>query len=215
MKITDNFKYKGLRKKLAIELARKGIINKIVLSAIENIPRHFFVDAGLLDLAYLDQALPIGDKQTISQPYTVAFQSSLLDVCPNDKILEIGTGSGYQAAILSHMKAQVYTIERHRSLFRKTKNLLLNSGYNVIMFYGDGYKGLPKLAPFDKIIITAAAPEIPKELFKQLKIGGKLVLPMGGSVSQEMLLVTKKSNTKMEIQKHGAFSFVPMLKHKS
>ncbi len=215
MKITDNFKYKGLRKKLAIELARKGIINKIVLSAIENIPRHFFVDAGLLDLAYLDQALPIGDKQTISQPYTVAFQSSLLDVCPNDKILEIGTGSGYQAAILSHMKAQVYTIERHRSLFRKTKNLLLNSGYNVIMFYGDGYQGLPKLAPFDKIIITAAAPEIPKELFKQLKIGGKLVLPMGGAVSQEMLLVTKKSNTKMEIQKHGAFCFVPMLKNKS
>ena len=154
MKVSDSFKYRGLRKKLVTEIKKKGIKNIDVLSAIENIPRHFFIDDGLLDLAYLDKALPIGNKQTISQPYTVAFQSSLLDVKANEKILEIGTGSGYQAAILSHMKAQVYTIERNRFLFRKTKNLLLNLGYNIFMFYGDGYKGLPKLSPFDKIIIT-------------------------------------------------------------
>ena len=215
MKISDNFKYKGLRNKLVKELKIKGIKDDNVLSAIKSVPRHFFVDDALLELCYLDKALPIGNKQTISQPYTVAFQSSLLDVKPNDKIMEIGTGSGYQAAILSFMKAQVYTIERNRFLFRKTKKILFNLGYGVLTFYGDGYNGLPKLAPFDKILITAAAPEIPVFLFSQLKIGGILVVPVGGSVNQEMLLIKKLSDKKMDITKHGVFSFVPMLKNKS
>ncbi|MEC8853004.1 MAG: protein-L-isoaspartate(D-aspartate) O-methyltransferase, partial [Bacteroidota bacterium] len=193
----DTFKHQGLRRKLVEIIIEKGIKDEKVLSAIGKIPRHLFMDNAFIHFAYEDKAFPIGAEQTISQPYTVAFQTELLDIKPYEKILEIGTGSGYQAAILVALEASVFTIERQRELFQKTKDFLPKIGYKCQFYYGDGYKGLPKFAPFDKIIVTCGAPEIPIELINQLKIGGKLVAPIGSSDIQEMQLlekVTEKEN---------------------
>jgi protein-L-isoaspartate(D-aspartate) O-methyltransferase len=211
----DTFKHQGLRKKLVDIISKKGIKQQNVLAAIGKIPRHLFMDNAFIGFAYEDNAFPIGVGQTISQPFTVAVQTELLDVKQHDKILEIGTGSGYQAAVLVAMEAIVYSIERQKELFQKTKEFLPKIGYNCKFFYGDGYKGLPTLAPFDKIIITCGAPEIPIELINQLKIGGKLVAPVGIGNIQEMQLLEKISETETKITTHGNFSFVPMLNDKS
>ena len=211
----DTFKHQGLRKKLVDIISKKGIKQQNVLAAIGKIPRHLFMDNAFIGFAYEDNAFPIGAGQTISQPFTVAVQTELLDVKQHDKILEIGTGSGYQAAVLVAMEAIVYSIERQKELFQKTKEFLPKIGYNCKFFYGDGYKGLPALAPFDKIIITCGAPEIPNALINQLKIGGKLVAPIGSGNIQEMKLLEKISDTENRITTHGKFSFVPMLSNKN
>ena len=210
--VNDSFRHKGLRQKLVREIRKKGISNELVLEAIGNVPRHLFMDTGFINFAYKDQAFPIGEGQTISQPYTVAFQTELLDVQLHHKILEIGTGSGYQAAVLLQMGARVYTIERQRQLFLKTQSLLPSLGYKAHFFYGDGFIGQPSFAPFDRILITAAAPEIPKVLLNQLKMGGKLVIPLGGGNSQEMMLIKKIILILHALWQHGFFVFVPMLK---
>lgn len=211
----DSFRHQGLRKQLVQHLASKGIKNIDVLSAINNIPRHQFLDTAFVNFAYQDKAFPIGSGQTISQPYTVAFQSQLLDLNPYDKVLEVGTGSGYQAAVLTLLDADVYTIERQRDLFNKTKIFLPKLGYNCRFVYGDGYKGLPKFAPFDKIIITCGAPCIPEDLVAQLKVGGRMVAPIGEGDIQVMHLIEKLSETETRITTHGEFSFVPMLNDKN
>ncbi len=208
----DTFRHKGLRRKLVDTIRRKGIDDEAVLKAILKIPRHCFMDSGFIDFAYKDQAFPIGEGQTISQPYTVAFQTRLLDVKPHCKVLEIGTGSGYQAAVLHDLGVRLFTIERHRKLYIKTQALLNEMNYKARFFYGDGYKGIPAYAPFDRILVTAAAPEIPDDLLKQLKTGGKMVMPRGGSVSQEMILIEKTGDDEYKESKHGLFVFVPMLK---
>ncbi len=208
----DDWRYKGMRKKLVDSLRIKGISDEAVLVAIEKVPRHLFMDSSFVNFAYKDQAFPIAAGQTISQPYTVAFQTSLLKIQKSDKVLEIGTGSGYQTAILLELKAKVYTIERQKELFDKTKAKLMELGYYAATFLGDGYNGLPDFAPFDKILITAGAQKIPENLKKQLKIGGKMVVPVGENNQQEMLLVEKKDEENYTITKHGGFKFVPMLK---
>ncbi|MBT3571205.1 MAG: protein-L-isoaspartate(D-aspartate) O-methyltransferase [Flavobacteriales bacterium] len=211
----DSFRHQGLRKQLVQHLASKGIKNIDVLSAINSIPRHQFLDTAFVNFAYQDKAFPIGSGQTISQPYTVAFQSQLLELNPYDKVLEVGTGSGYQAAVLTLLDADVYTIERQRDLFNKTKIFLPKLGYNCRFVYGDGYKGLPKFAPFDKIIITCGAPCIPEDLVAQLKVGGRMVAPIGEGDIQVMHLIEKLSETETRITTHGEFSFVPMLNDKN
>ena len=211
----DSFRHKGLRKQLVLDLREKGIQDAKVLGAVNTIPRHLFIDNAFVNFAYQDKAFPIGSGQTISQPYTVAFQTSLLDLSPFDKVLEVGTGSGYQASVLSLLDADVYTIERQRDLFRKTKSFLPKLGYSCNFFYGDGYKGLPKFAPFDKIIITCGAPFIPKDLIEQLKVGGSMVAPIGDGDIQVMHLIKKISDSETKITTHGNFSFVPMLNDKS
>ena len=211
----DSYRHKGLRKKLVDSLREKGITDRNVLEAIDRVPRHLFMDSSFLEFAYQDNAFPIGSGQTISQPYTVAYQTQLLQVMPGDKILEIGTGSGYQACILLEMGAKVYTIERQKKLFDKTKSFLPTIGYNPKMFYGDGYKGLPPFAPFDKIIITAAAPEIPQELINQMKTGGILVIPVGPSDVQTMVSIYKISENEIKRIAHDQFRFVPMLGNKA
>lgn len=210
----DTYLHKGLRKKLVEEIKQKGIKDQKVLEAINKVPRHLFMDSSFTKFAYKDQAFPIGAGQTISQPYTVAFQTELLDVKKMDKILEIGTGSGYQAAILIELGAKVYTIERQKKLMLKAKALLPKIGYSPHFFYGDGYSGLPSYSKFDKILITAAAPDIPEKLLEQLKIGGKMVLPMGSSYTQTMTLVEKTGEKDYKKSEHGYFVFVPMLKGK-
>jgi protein-L-isoaspartate(D-aspartate) O-methyltransferase len=210
--MTDSFEAKGKRKKLVEELRRKGITDEEVLRAINKVPRHDFMDPAFLNHAYTDKAFPISSGQTISQPYTVAFQTELLKVKRKDKILEIGTGSGYQAAILSEMGAKVYTIERFRELFNKAQRTLISLGYEADFFYGDGYEGKPQYGPFDGIIITAATSEVPEKLPGQLKIGGRLVVPLGTSNSQVMTLVIRKSENEYEYSSHGSFVFVPLLK---
>ena len=207
----DSFRHQGLRKQLVEQLAEKGIHNTKVLAAMSKIPRHFFMDNAFVNFAYQDKAFPIGEGQTISQPYTVAFQSQLLELKPYEKVLEVGTGSGYQAALLSLLDADVYTIERQRELFLKTKKFLPELGYNCRFVYGDGYKGLSKFAPFDKIIITCGAPFIPDDLVKQLKTGGRMVAPIGDGDVQVMHLIEKITETETRITTHGEFSFVPML----
>ena len=210
----DSFKHKGLRNKLIEELSEKGIKDSKVLSAISKIPRHLFMDSGFIDHAYQDKAFPIGSGQTISQPFTVAFQTQLLEIKKGDKILEIGTGSGYQAAVLCEMGAKVYTIERIRELYRKTSSFLPSINYYPKkMIYGDGYKGLKEEAPFDSIIVTAGASKIPEKLLLQLKIGGRMVVPIGENV-QKMVLYRKKSETNFDIKNFGDFRFVPMLKNR-
>jgi protein-L-isoaspartate(D-aspartate) O-methyltransferase len=209
--VQDTYRHKGLRKKLVEILREKGISDMNVLQAIDRVPRHLFLDSSFLEFAYQDKAFPIGSGQTISQPYTVAYQSQLLHVSPGDKILEIGTGSGYQSCVLIEMGAKVYTIERQKKLFEKTRDLLPAIGYNPKMFYGDGYKGLPPHAPFDKIIITAAAPEIPDELLKQMKPGGILVCPVGPQEAQVMVCVSKVNETEFIRNELDTFRFVPML----
>jgi len=210
----DSYLHKGLRKKLIEELKRKGITDERVLDALYKVPRHHFMDSSFVHFAYKDQAFPIAEGQTISQPYTVAFQTQLLEVKKGDKILEVGTGSGYQAAVLLELGANVYTIERHKTLNFNAQSLLPKLGYNPHFFYGDGYEGLPSYAPFDKIIVTAAASEIPVKLTFQLKTGGKLVVPVGSRVSQTMVLVEKISDENVKTSEHGSFVFVPMLKGK-
>lgn len=210
--MTDTFEAKGKRKKLVEELRLKGIIDEDVLRAIDIVPRHLFMDPAFLSHAYVDKAFPLTSGQTISQPYTVAVQSSLLKVKKRDKILEIGTGSGYQAAILAAMGAKVYTIERHRELFVKAQRTLTSLGYSADFFYGDGYEGKPQYGPYDGIIITAAAQEIPVALLQQLKTGGKLVIPIGSSSSQVMTVVIRTGEESFEHTEHGNFIFVPMLK---
>jgi protein-L-isoaspartate(D-aspartate) O-methyltransferase len=211
----DTYRHKGLRKKLVEILREKGIADENVLQAIEKIPRHLFLDSSFLEFAYKDQAFPIGSGQTISQPYTVAYQTQLLKVKPGDRVLEIGTGSGYQSCVLLEMGARVYTIERQKKLFERTRDLLPTIGYQPKMFYGDGYKGLPSHAPFDKIIITAAAPEIPGELINQLKTGGMIVCPVGPQDVQVMVTIRKISDTETERIELDHFRFVPMLENKA
>lgn len=208
----DSLRHQGMRKRLAEGIRIKGIKEQKVLDAIAKVPRHLFMDSSFIQFAYKDQAFPIGAGQTISQPFTVAFQTQLLDVQPNDKILEVGTGSGYQAAILLEMGAMVFTIERQRELFLRVQQLLPEIGYHPKFFYGDGYKGLPTYGPFDKIIITAGVPAVPDELLKQLRIGGVLVAPVGPSEKQVMFKITRTSEEDFEKEKHGTFVFVPMLK---
>lgn len=209
----DSFKHQGLRNKLVSELKTKGIKDNSVLEAIKNVPRHLFMDSGFLDHAYQDKAFPISSGQTISQPFTVAFQTELLNVKKDHKILEIGTGSGYQAAILCYMGAKVYTIERIKELFRKTSVFLPSINYRPKkMIYGDGYLGHSEEAPYDSIIVTAGASEIPEKLINQLKIGGRMVIPVGDEV-QKMKLLTKLSESDFETKIFGDFQFVPMLKN--
>ena len=210
--MTDTFEAKGKRKKLVAELRKKGISDEEVLRAIDKVPRHLFMDPAFLIHAYVDKAFPITSGQTISQPYTVAEQSSLLRVKKRDKILEIGTGSGYQTAILAEMGAKVYTIERYRDLFIKAQRILTSLGYSADFFYGDGYEGKPQYGPFDGIIITAAASDVPDVLLHQLKTGGRLVVPLGGSGSQVMTVVERTGPEIFERSEHGNFIFVPMLK---
>jgi len=188
----ESYHHKGLRRQLVDTLKVKGINDPAVLRAIGTVPRHAFMDSGFLHFSYKDQAFPIGSGQTISQPYTVAFQTQLLEVKPFEKVMEIGTGSGYQAAVLSEMKAIVYTVERQRELYLKAQRLLSELGYSMHFFYGDGYDGLPSYAPFDKILVTAAAPEVPENLLRQLRPGGILVIPVGDEV-QTMLRIRRVS----------------------
>lgn len=211
----DSYKHKGLRKKLVELLASKGITDEKVLNAINAIPRHLFMDNAFINFAYKNQAFPIGSEQTISHPYTVAFQSQLLEIKRGDKILEIGTGSGYQCCVLVELGAKVFSIERHRSLHQKSKKIINQLGYYPKLFFGDGFKGQPAYAPFDKIIITAAAPIIPQDLKDQLKVGGMMVIPLGEGEEQEMLRLIKVSETEFKTEQYGNFSFVPMLKDKS
>lgn len=208
-------KHQGLRNQLAKLLEEKGITDKNVLAAIKIIPRHLFLNSSFEDFAYQDKAFPIGADQTISQPYTVAFQSQLLEVKKGDKILEIGTGSGYQTAVLCAMGAVVFSIERQNELFKKTSRLLPKLGINPKkIIFGDGYKGLPEEAPFDGIIVTAGAPFIPQPLMAQLKVGGKLVIPLGEN-NQIMTMLTRKNETQFEKQEFGEFRFVPLLENKN
>jgi len=213
--LRDTAKHQGLRNQLISVLQQKGINDKRVLQAMQSVPRHLFLESGFEDFAYQDKAFPIGAGQTISQPYTVAFQSQLLQVKPDDKILEIGTGSGYQTAVLCKMGAKVFTIERQIELYKKTSKLLAALRYNPrVVSFGDGYKGLPTDAPFDSIIVTAGAPYIPQALMAQLKIGGRLVIPVGED-TQIMTLLVRSSETHFEQQEFGDFRFVPMLEDKN
>jgi protein-L-isoaspartate(D-aspartate) O-methyltransferase len=208
----DSYQHKGLRKKLMDLLREKGISDENVLQAMKNIPRHYFLDSAFDKIAYEDRAFPISEGQTISQPYTVAYQTQLLQVKPNEKILEIGTGSIYQATVLAEMGAKVFTIERQKKLFEKTRQYIFKSQYpNLKFFYGDGYEGLPTYAPFDKVIITAAAPFVPPKLIAQMKPGGKMVIPVDEDHHQRMLRITKNADGTTSEEAFENFSFVPML----
>jgi len=215
LKLRDTSKHQGLRNQLAKVLIAKGITDKNVLEAIRKIPRHLFIDSSFEAHAYQDKAFPIAAEQTISQPYTVAFQSETLAVKPEEKVLEIGTGSGYQTAVLLELNTEVFTIERQHELFKKTSLFLPKIGYKPKKFiFGDGYKGLQDQAPFDKIIVTAGAPFVPKPLLSQLKIGGMLLIPVGDK-TQIMTLFTRKSAKEFEKKELGDFAFVPMLEEKN
>jgi len=208
----DSYRHKGLRQQLVDFLATKGIDNPAVLSAINSVPRHLFLDKAFEEQAYMDKALPIASEQTISQPYTVAYQTQLVDPQPNDKILEIGTGSGYQAAVLSHLCDKLYTIERHEELYVHTAQRLNALGYvKIRTLYGDGYQGAPRFAPFDKILVTAGAKKVPTALLDQLKLGGALIIPSGPSNSKEMLRITKTGEETYDTESFGRFRFVPFL----
>ena len=214
-KTEDTYRHKGLRKKLVDGIRGKGITDENVLKAINNIPRHFFLDSAFDEVAYEDKAFPIAEGQTISQPYTVAYQSQLLEVKPFHKVLEIGTGSAYQACVLADMGVQVYTIERQKKLFDENKQFDYLKKYpNIKFFYGDGYEGLPTFAPFDRVLVTAAAPLIPPKLIDQLKSGGMMVIPVGQGEIQRMMRITKLENGAIREEVFDNFSFVPMLEGK-
>lgn len=212
----DDYRHKGLRRKLVDELAAKGITDKRVLEAMGEVPRHLFIDdTAFLGYAYQDTAFPIGCGQTISQPWTVAFQSQLLQLAPGMRVLEIGTGSGYQTAVLVALGVRVFTMERHRPLHVRTKERLGRLGYRAMQFHGDGYLGLPKEAPFDRVLVTCGAPGIPQALEGQLKIGGVLVIPVGEGDTQVMHRLVRLSTDSQEVTEHGRFRFVPMLEEKA
>jgi len=212
----DSYRHKGLRKQLVDIIRKKGISDERVLNAILHIPRHFFMDSGFDKIAYEDRAFPIAEGQTISQPYTVAYQTQLLEIKPQEKILEVGTGSAYQACVLAEMGGQVYTIERQKKLFDQNKSFLFLKKYpSIRFFFGDGYEGLPTFAPFDKIIVTAAAPAIPQKLVDQLKPGGRMVIPVGEGHVQRMLRLTKSEGGAVILEEYDSFSFVPMVEGKN
>ncbi len=211
----DTYRHKGMRRKLVNGIRKKGILDEEILEAIYRVPRHLFFDSGFLNCAYEDKPFPIGSGQTISQPYTVAFQTELLNVRPGVKVLEIGTGSGYQACVLAAIGAQVYSIERQKKLYEKARSFLPKLGFKINLFYGDGYLGLPAHAPFDGILITAAAPEVPECLFDQLKTGGVLVSPVGRGDIQTMCRYKKSEGGKITKEQFGSFRFVPMLQEKA
>ena len=215
MEQADSFRHKGLRKKLIDSIRSKGISNEDVLEAMNRVPRHLFMDSGFINFSYTDKAFPIAAGQTISQPYTVAFQSELLDVQKHHKVLEIGTGSGYQTAVLLELGARVFTIERQRQLFLDAQKTLKPLNYKPSFFFGDGYEGLPSFAPFNRILITAAAREIPEQLLDQLAVGGILVVPEGDRFGQRMVRVVKESKDNLQRSEHGHFSFVPLLRGKN
>ena len=211
-KFEDSYRHKGLRKKLVDQIRSKGITDEKVLHAINTIPRHYFLDSAFEDKAYEDKAFPIAEGQTISQPYTVSYQSQLLELKPFEKVLEIGTGSAYQASVLAEMGVQVYTIEKQKKLFDQNRRFKYLEKYrNIKFFYGDGYEGLPTYAPFDKILITAAAPIIPPKLIEQLKPGGFMVIPVGTGEVQRMMRITKQAGGSLKEEVFDNFSFVPMV----
>lgn len=209
--MVDTFQHKGLRRKLVEIVRNKGIRDERILEAIGTIPRHMFMDSGFIHFSYKDQAFPIGGGQTISQPYTVAFQTELLDVRSLHRVLEIGTGSGYQAAVLMELGASVYTIERQRKLFLKAQATLGELGYKAHFFFGDGYQGKPAYAPYDRILVTAGARVVPEPLLQQLKIGGIMVLPLGGGTTQQMVRIVRQGEDRFDRTEHGSFAFVPLL----
>jgi protein-L-isoaspartate(D-aspartate) O-methyltransferase len=214
--LSDTYRHKGLRKQLVDLIRKKGITDERVLQAVLDIPRHYFIDSAFDQIAYEDRAFPIAEGQTISQPYTVAYQTQLLEVKPHEKILEVGTGSAYQAVVLAVMGAQVYTIERQKQLYDHNKQFgYLRNFPSIRYFYGDGYQGLPTYAPFDKIIVTAAAPAIPDKLVEQLKPGGKMVIPVGEGRVQQMLRIIKDAEGAIQEEIYDDFSFVPMLQGKN
>ncbi len=213
--LEDNYRHKGLRKKLLSELSEKGITDTRVLEAMNKVPRHFFLSSAFLEFAYENKAFQIGAGQTISQPFTVAFQSQLLKIEKGMKVLEVGTGSGYQTAVLCEMGAKVYSIERQKLLHDNAKSLLMKMGYRPNLVYGDGYKGLPSFAPFDRILITCAAPSIPDELLLQMKRDGLLVIPFGEGEVQEMMVIHEDEHGHFQSEVHGKFSFVPMLEKRN
>jgi protein-L-isoaspartate(D-aspartate) O-methyltransferase len=212
MGINETPRHQGMRKKLVEGLKVKGIKNEKVLEAIGKVPRHLFMESTFIQFAYKDQAFPIGAGQTISQPFTVAMQTQLLQIEKGNKVLEVGTGSGYQAAVLLEMGARVFTIERQKELYMKVHRFLPEIGYNPACFFGDGYKGLPNFAPFDKIIVTAGATSVPEDLKQQLVINGLMVIPVGTDQRQEMTVITRISEDEFKSEKHGDYVFVPLLK---
>ncbi len=214
-KFEDTYRHKGLRKKLVDIIRQKGILDEKVLEAINKIPRHFFLDSAFDEVAYEDRAFPILEKQTISQPYTVAYQTQLLEVKPFQKVLEIGTGSAYQACVLAELGVQLYTIERQKKIFEFNKGFEYIRKYNIKFFYGDGYQGLPTYAPFDRVLITAAAPDVPSKLIDQMKVGGMMVIPMGEGKVQVMKRITKLETGELKTEIFDHFSFVPMLQGKN
>lgn len=213
--LIDTYKHMGLRQQLVDSIRSRGIRDEGVLKAIMKVPRHYFFESSFMKFAYEDKPFPIGAGQTISQPYTVAYQTELLQVRKGDRVLEVGTGSGYQACILAEMGAKVFSIERQRSLFDKAVKFLPELGYTIKLFYGDGYKGLPAYGPFDKILVTAGAPFIPDPLVEQLKPGGILVIPVGAYEIQIMTTVTKMADGSLETKEHGTFRFVPLLEDRA
>lgn len=210
--MNDLMHHQGMRRRLVEGLRAKGIRDEKVLEAINKVPRHLFMDSGFVKFAYKDQAFPIGSGQTISQPFTVAYQTQILEIEPHSKVLEVGTGSGYQAAVLLELGAKVFSIERHRELYVKTEQLFSDLGYSPRLFLGDGYNGLPTYGPFDRIIVTAGAPYVPEELVRQLKVGGRMVIPLGSYERQEMTVIIKNAEDSYEKITKGDFVFVPMLK---
>ncbi len=212
--LIDTYKHKGKRKILISELAEMGISNQQILEAFYAIPRHYFLDLVFEDQAYSNMAFQIGAGQTISHPFTVAFQTELLDVKKGDKVLEIGTGSGFQTCILCQLGTKVFSVERHLSLHQKSKKIIEFFNFNAKLFFGDGYQGSPSYAPFDRILVTCGAPEIPNELLKQLKVGGIMVIPVGEGAEQKMLKIVKINDGEVSLKEYGTFKFVPMLEHK-
>lgn len=211
----DSYRHKGMRKQLVADLREKGIDDQGVLEAMTKIPRHLFFDKAFLEFAYQDKAFPIGAGQTISQPYTVAFQTSLLQVQKGEKILEIGTGSGYQTSVLCELGAKVFTVERQRLLYDNSRPIIRSLGYRPKQFFGDGYKGLPTFAPFTKALVTCGAPFIPEDLLEQLKVGGRLVIPVGEGDVQVMTCIDKIGERDYQKREFGEFRFVPMLNDKA